>query len=212
MVTHPELNVARIAMPIQSLGPGRRVGLWVQGCTIGCAGCASTDTWNPTSGLTLSVDDVARKLGELLSTADGLTMSGGEPFQQPDALAELLRALRRDRQLDGRDVLIFTGYAAAAARRQAPHLWEQADAIVAGPYRVDRPGTAWLRSSDNQELVVLTAVAEERFSVAGSGGIDIGSSGQDLVMAGLPRPGDLDRFRNLMRERGVALDGVSWQS
>lgn len=115
MVTHPELNVARIAMPIQSLGPGRRVGLWVQGCTIGCAGCASTDTWNPTSGLTLSVDDVARKLGELLSTADGLTISGGEPFQQPDALAELLRALRRDRQLDGRDVLIFTGYAAAAA-------------------------------------------------------------------------------------------------
>src|SRR4029077_956889 len=38
-----ELNKAH--WPVTVLGPGRRIGLWVQGCTIRCRGCVSQDTW-----------------------------------------------------------------------------------------------------------------------------------------------------------------------
>ncbi len=31
--------------PVTVLGPGRRIGIWLQGCSIGCAGCISQDTW-----------------------------------------------------------------------------------------------------------------------------------------------------------------------
>jgi anaerobic ribonucleoside-triphosphate reductase activating protein len=31
--------------PVTTLGPGRRIGLWLQGCGLGCPGCLSQDTW-----------------------------------------------------------------------------------------------------------------------------------------------------------------------
>lgn len=212
MVAASRVTVNRIATSVSSLGPGRRVGLWVQGCTIGCAGCASTDTWDATAGVASTVTELAGQLGHLLDDADGLTITGGEPFQQGDALAQLVGILRSGGALDHRDLLIFTGYAATAARRRSPTLWEQADALVAGPYRQARPNGGWLRASDNQELVLRTPLAEQRYSTVPSAGIDVALSGSDMVMAGLPDSGDLDRFRQLMTARGIDLGGVTWQS
>ena len=39
------LVVNRVHFPVTALGPGRRLGVWVQGCSIGCAGCLAHDTW-----------------------------------------------------------------------------------------------------------------------------------------------------------------------
>lgn len=54
------VRVARIMAPITVLGPGSRVGLWVQGCALACPGCASRDTWDPGGGHAV---DVSRLLG-----------------------------------------------------------------------------------------------------------------------------------------------------
>jgi anaerobic ribonucleoside-triphosphate reductase activating protein len=215
MDVEPGLSVNRIAAPITSLGPGRRAGLWVQGCTLGCKGCASTDTWAREAGEHHPVGEVARAIGTLLEEHDlsGLTISGGEPFQQTEALAGLLSILRAERMLDGRDVLIFTGYAQTRAQHLGPALWEHADAVVAGPYRADLPGDRWLRASSNQKLLLLTPLAHERYTPsADHTRIQVTASGDDLIMAGLPRPGDLDRFRDLMSSRGIAFRGTSWRS
>ena len=43
--------------PVTTLGPGRRIGLWLQGCTLACPGCVSRDTWGfePDRALPLTV-------------------------------------------------------------------------------------------------------------------------------------------------------------
>ncbi|MFI8774644.1 4Fe-4S single cluster domain-containing protein [Gordonia sp. NPDC062954] len=205
------IGINRIAVSVRSLGPGRRVSIWVQGCTLGCRGCASTDTWDGDNGTPLPVTDLADTVAGLLTDHDGITITGGEPFQQGAAVAELLGHLDNRGALEDRDVLVFTGYAAPRAQRLCPELWERADAIVAGPYLPDRAGEAWLRASDNQELHVKSALAEERFRNGDRRVIQVATPGRDLAIAGLPRAGDLDEFRRRLVSRGIALQGgVSW--
>ncbi len=215
------MRVNRIAAPVTTLGPGRRVALWVQGCSLGCLGCASRDTWSPEDGAELSVDALVERLRTELDAhdADGLTVSGGEPFQQAAALADVLGRLTACGATANRDVLIFTGYAAPRARSLAPALWDRADALVCGPYRSDRPSTAWLRASSNQVLVTRTSLGRARYDVVpeeSSGGpspaLQLSMSESSLTMAGLPRPGDLERFQELMAQRGIEFKEVSWET
>src|SRR5688572_31286206 len=100
------ISLSRVHFPITTLGFGRRIGVWFQGCSIQCPGCVSHDTWAFGRGQT-TVDLVCDTLAANLNQADGVTISGGEPFDQPAALEALLRWLR------GRfagDVLVFSGY------------------------------------------------------------------------------------------------------
>ena len=39
------MRLSRLHHPVTTLGPGRRAGIWFQGCTIRCPGCMSVDTW-----------------------------------------------------------------------------------------------------------------------------------------------------------------------
>ena len=60
------IRVNRVARPVTVLGPGRRLGLWVQGCSIRCPGCASEDTWDPAAGRDLEVAALARSLADVV--------------------------------------------------------------------------------------------------------------------------------------------------
>src|SRR5919197_588417 len=88
------LLLAKAHYPVTTLGPGTRAGLWTQGCTIGCVGCLSRDTWHPDPRTAVPVGTVLGWLASLPGPVDGVTISGGEPFQQPDALAALLHGIR----------------------------------------------------------------------------------------------------------------------
>lgn len=209
------LRVSRLAAPITVLGPGARVALWVQGCTIGCVGCASVDTWDAEGGASWSVDELAGEIVDAAGAAGatGLTVTGGEPFQQPDAVAELIRLVRRRWRTVAPDVLVFTGYAAAAARRRSPALWDAADIVVAGPYRRDRPSDHPLLGSANQTVEVVTELGAERMSDVPSIGrprLQVSAADGALALTGLPDPGDLDRLRAALAARGITLGGVSW--
>lgn len=215
------VRLNRIAHPVTTLGPGRRMAVWVQGCTIGCQGCASQDTWDAAGGAALLTAELADELAPVVVREDltGLTLTGGEPTEQPDAVADLVRKLRQRLADGGRrtelDVLLFTGRTARAAARVAPALWNSVDAAIAGPYRRDRPGTHPLVASTNQELVLLSPLGESRFAaVPGSRGpsaqAHVGHG--DITLVGLPRPGDLTRIESALRERGVSLEGRSWTS
>ena len=87
------IALSRIHFPVTTLGPGRRIGIWFQGCSIRCPGCISMDTWAPGRGIT-TIDEVVNAVAQWLPVADGITISGGEPFDQPIALLDLLGRLR----------------------------------------------------------------------------------------------------------------------
>ncbi len=214
-MTERALLINRIIAPVTALGPGVRVGVWVQGCTIGCAGCASTDTWSSDGGTLMSVESAAEQVVGVAGQtgATGLTISGGEPFQQAEAVAELVELSRsRWPGSDPMDALVFTGYTARAARRRSARLWRVADLIVAGPYRRDRPARHPLLASSNQSIEQRTDLGAQRLAtMVSSRRIQVAAQGRDLVIVGLPDPGDLDRLREALERRGVHLGSVSWQ-
>ena len=100
------IAISRLHFPVTTLGPGRRIGIWLQGCSIHCPGCISKDTWDPDQGWT-SVHSVIAAVQHWMPDAQGITISGGEPLDQPVALRVLLQNLRR---ISDVDVLVYSGY------------------------------------------------------------------------------------------------------
>jgi anaerobic ribonucleoside-triphosphate reductase activating protein len=211
------LRVNRMHHPVTVLGHGVRAGIWVQGCTIGCAGCASRDTWDAAAGEDVTPSTVVRWLNSLPGPIDGVTVSGGEPFQQPAQLAALLTELDgwrgdRDRPVD---LLVFSGYSwpRLAARPDCADALARCDAVVAGPYVERRNSGTALRGSDNQEVVTLTALGGERYGDAGAmstQAVQVSMDGDVVRLIGIPRRGDLDRMRAGLTARGIALEAVTW--
>lgn len=200
-----KLLLSRVHFPVTTLGPGRRIGIWFQGCSIRCRGCVSVDTWSFESGET-SVAAVVDALSPWALEANGVTISGGEPFDQPEALAELLEAVRM--RVHG-DVLVFTGY---PYDRVAPWLTlhpELVDALVTDPYDPDVPQTLALRGSDNQRLHLLTALGRERLSGCArplqptDHALDVHvTEDGEVWLAGIPRRGDLARLTRILASVG----------
>jgi len=95
----------RIYYPVTSLGEGKRLGVWFQGCKKRCPDCMSPEM-QPFSDERVAMEDVlARIPGDI--TPEGMTVSGGEPFDQTPAL-RLLAQWFLDHHCD--DILIYTGY------------------------------------------------------------------------------------------------------
>lgn len=205
------MRVARIVAPITSLGPGKRVGVWVQGCDLECPGCASQDTWDPDGGAEVAPEHVAATLIQQAEdhAARGVSVTGGEPLQQPSEMADVLTIVRSVRP--ALDVILFTGYGIQVAERRAPEVLEQCDVVVAGRYMRDRPSDHPLLGSANQVMSARTDSGQDLLAwVDESRRVSLTASAQDLFFVGLPAPGDLGAFRDQLRERGVEFEGTTW--
>ena len=136
-------------------GPGERFVVWVQGCTLGCPGCFNPDACAPDAGCDADTADLTARV---LAAAgvEGLTLSGGEPFQQAQACADLCRRVREA----GLSVFVYTGYTLQQLRRSpdpgVDGLLDAADVLVDGPFIAGRWTEALWRGSDNQTVHFLT--------------------------------------------------------
>ena len=101
-----DIAISRVHYPVSSLGPGRRVGLWFQGCSIRCTGCISTDTWAFGKGV-IEISEILELLDSWLPESDGITITGGEPFDQPDQLRQILSHCRN---YDHISIFVYSGY------------------------------------------------------------------------------------------------------
>ena len=211
--------------PLTALGYGRRLGLWVQGCSIGCKGCVSRDTWSTRGGWEADTAEVVAWCdGRRDRGIDGITISGGEPFEQPRALAALLDALdgwrrRLDRPFD---MLCYSGLPLRRLERRHAGILARLDALIPEPYvagRADAGGRArgrW-RGSGNQPLVPLTPLGRVRYGGGAQRGEDAPRMQVSLEhgaawFIGIPRPGDMDRMEEHLRAKGVVLRDVSWRA
>lgn len=213
-MTATTIEISRLHHPVTVLGPGSRAGIWVQGCTIGCAGCLARDTWERRPDRAVAVSAVLSWLASLPDPVDGVTISGGEPLQQPGPVAELIAGIRDWRGDRPVDILLYTGYPWSRARRQA-NVVAGCDAVVAGPYvRRRNVGDVPLRGSTNQRIVPLTELGRRRYgpdAVLPPRGLQARVTEGRIWLAGIPRAGDLDRLRSGLAERGVRIEETSWQ-
>ena len=135
-------------------GPGLRCVVFVQGCPHHCPGCQNPQTWAFEGGEETSVEEVERRIRETVVDT-GVTFSGGEPFRQAAALADLAERLRPDY-----DLAAYTGYtweglmARAKEDPEVIRLLRQLDVVVDGPFvQALRDRNLLFRGSGNQRIL-----------------------------------------------------------
>jgi anaerobic ribonucleoside-triphosphate reductase activating protein len=149
-------------------GPGSRAVVWVQGCLRECPGCFNPGSWSFEINQSIAIDELADKI---ISNAgnEGVTFSGGEPFWQAPALAELAWQVKAA----GLNVMSFTGFTIEQLRSsQAPagalDLLAQLDLLVDGAYveslAIHSPDS--LVSSSNQRVHIFNPALQDRLNWA----------------------------------------------
>jgi anaerobic ribonucleoside-triphosphate reductase activating protein len=153
------VRVLRFLPATVAEGPGRRAALWAQGCSIRCPGCFNPHSWPATGGELIPWPVLADRVlaAAAADQVEGLTLLGGEPFDQAGPLAALAEAVRGA----GLSVMTFTGHVLedlrAAGRADWDRLLAATDLLVDGPYVAERPERhrPWI-GSDNQRFWFLT--------------------------------------------------------
>lgn len=166
-------------------GPGSRFVVWMQGCTLGCAGCFNAATHPTHGGREIDVDALVAEIAatHAAKPIDGVSLSGGEPLQQAEASAALLAGVRAL----GLSTLAFSGYTVDEIRAlpHGPDVLARLDVLIDGRYVSTQRLASGLRGSANQQIHVLTS----RYSLADVEAtpvaeIRIGPTG-DVVLTGV---------------------------
>jgi anaerobic ribonucleoside-triphosphate reductase activating protein len=201
-----EIGLSRVHYPIHALGPGRRIGIWVQGCSIRCPGCMSLDTWAPAREPT-TVAAVMARIAPWLGEADGVTISGGEPFDQPAALRTLLEKLSHEAR---GSTLVYSGYPLDRLHALHADILALIDVLVSGPFDARHNLPSLLRGSSNQVVTCLTPRGRATWDAAKASkgrtaSIDvIVEKDGELWLAGIPNPGDMARLSSGLARAGVS--------
>ncbi len=136
-------------------GPGARAALWLQGCSLGCPGCFNPNTHPFEGGELISVEKVLELILAVRKTIEGITISGGEPLQQQQALIALLKLIRARSELS---VLLFSGFTWQEIQRfpHAKDLYDCVDVLISGRYIESRRLAHGLLGSSNKRLHFFT--------------------------------------------------------
>lgn len=142
-------------------GPGIRFTVFTQGCRHRCPGCHNPQTHDFDGGKLISIEALVQQI-ERNPLLDGITLSGGEPFEQAQACGELAKQAHALKL----SVMTYSGYtfeqimagtdtsAAAAARPGWRELLEQTDILVDGRFELEKKSLMLkFRGSENQRII-----------------------------------------------------------
>lgn len=184
------MRVARILSPVHSLGPGERVCIWTQGCSKRCEGCIS-----PELQLFKGPEVSERNLAEVIiwvaqkNKCNGITISGGDPFEQSRPLFKLLKLLRNE----FKDILVYTGVELEEIQSgslgvAAQRCLEYIDVLIDGKY-IDALNfnNCVLRGSSNQRIHFINSEIADVYAEYMKRGriIECFTHGRDMVVTGI---------------------------
>lgn len=207
--------------PVTVLGPGRRIGIWLQGCSIRCKHCVSQDTWEKDAQRAMRISDILAWCRNVaVNGLDGVTISGGEPFDQPHGLRALLAALNAWRKSDKADfdILCYSGYPLRTLEARHRAILEMLDVIIPEPYiESAAPQAVWCGSA-NQHIAPLSEQGRHKYALYMNLALSefgkqmqMSVDGQRVWMIGIPARGDMEQLEAICRSRGLSLGQVSWR-
>ena len=132
-------------------GPGIRYVVFAQGCPHDCAGCHNPETHPFSGGYEKSVAEILAEI-EVNPLLKGITLSGGEPFCQPCAMAALAKGARAQ----GLEVAAYTGYTfeELIVMPQAAQLLATCDTVIDGRFEIgEKSPEERFRGSYNQRII-----------------------------------------------------------
>ena len=199
------LRIARLKERSRVLGPGCRAVVWTHGCSRGCPGCIAKEMNESPEELLFAPEALAAWVRGI-DGIEGLTVSGGEPFEQDlEALAVFLRLVKAPgRELS---VLCYTGFRREelGALPGADEVLRQVDILVDGPYvEALNEGNA-LRGSSNQRILALNeGLSDWALRLGEEYGREVElslSKDLSLELTGIPQPGFLEKLRRSLAAR-----------
>jgi anaerobic ribonucleoside-triphosphate reductase activating protein len=154
-----------------------------------------------------------------LQGIDGITISGGEPFEQSEALEALLRELHTwtDKLDPPVDYLCYSGLPFSVLQDKHQVILSLIDVIVPEPYIAELTGKA-IRGSNNQPIIPLTELGKNRF--AGFVDETLLQQGKRMQLAvedgsvwfiGIPEHGDMEKLVELCKGQGLHISNLSWE-
>ena len=91
------MYIASILYPVKVLGPGNRIGIWFCGCPRRCDDCSNPELWEFQKRYKTSLETVMSLIKKIAQAhvVDGFTITGGDPFFQPEDLSHLLKEIKQ---------------------------------------------------------------------------------------------------------------------
>ena len=153
--TVSNINSIRLASPLEhdsvSNGPGLRMVLWFQGCFHACEGCHNPESWILDAGDVYLIDDVIKQIKNA-THSNGITLSGGDPLLQSEALKILLPQIKELNL----NVWLYSGdvYENLIKKAYFKEIQQYIDVLVDGPFVESLLDlNLEFRGSSNQRLV-----------------------------------------------------------
>ncbi|MBD5233671.1 MAG: anaerobic ribonucleoside-triphosphate reductase activating protein [Bacteroidales bacterium] len=145
------LRVMKIVEGTSVDGPGLRTSIYLAGCAHQCPGCHNRATWPFDAGSDMTVDEI---METVLYDRFNVTLTGGDPLYQAEALIPLAHAIK-EHELG---IWCYTGYTfEQLSKMKDPHiraLLEYIDVLVDGPFiESERDTNLHFRGSANQRLI-----------------------------------------------------------
>jgi anaerobic ribonucleoside-triphosphate reductase activating protein len=142
-----------------SNGPGFRLVVFAQGCRHNCAGCHNPESHDFDGGYDVTISEILTLMKEN-PLLDGITLSGGDPFEQAFGFSHLARLAK----ISGYHVTTYTGYTFEALNCDKKHnihwqsLLEHTDLLIDGPFQLAaQNGLLKFRGSENQRMIDVKA-------------------------------------------------------
>lgn len=144
-------------------GDGVRTVIWFQGCSHNCPGCHNPQSHDFLGGFEMELEDVFQEIDKL-KYQSGVTLSGGDPFFQPEAAYEIAKYAHGK----GYNVWSYTGFTydklleLSKTNDKIKKLLEEIDVLIDGPFILDKKSfECKYRGSTNQRIIDLKKTREE---------------------------------------------------
>ncbi len=207
-----KINYSHYITNTEFLGPYKRSVLWVQGCCFCCEGCIAPEM-QKSGGFFADTETLANVLSKD-NSVEGVTISGGEPFIQADALAEMIQLIKEKRDFG---VVVYSGFTLDELKQKSlndsgtENLLSLIDIIIDGRYIKELDDNIAYRGSSNQNIIRLSNRYNDVFySYYGNfpRKSEVRLSKDKLVLIGVPSKSTLKTVRNIINKtRGYNNDG-----
>jgi anaerobic ribonucleoside-triphosphate reductase activating protein len=164
-------------------GPGLRFVLWTQGCSKGCKNCFNPETWSFEEYKSLTPLEIFELIKN--SNVSGVTITGGDPLEQPEELLELLRLLESLNLSNG--IILFTGYTIDEINKDflLRKSLDYIDVLIDGRFEKDKRISSSLRGSENQNIIYFSSkIKEEELNIDQE--VEVGILDSEMYVTGFP--------------------------
>ena len=156
-------NIATYQILDNISGPGKRLWIYFQGCKKNCIGCKAT-AFQKVLGEN-NCDDVIFEIENIIKTEqlDGITISGGEPFLQPDLLEAIIDLYSKYKK-KANNIVVYTGYLFENIKDVYSNVFEKIDVLIDGEYNETLDdNSSPIKGSINQRIIFFNNQAKAVF-------------------------------------------------